>query len=52
MHRDDWDCVFLIQDKILKQLKPLNNKMFLAGGKEKSTAIERRKKINTGECDE
>lgn len=32
MHRDDWDCVFLNQDKILKQLKPLNNKMFLAGG--------------------
>jgi predicted nucleotidyltransferase component of viral defense system len=32
MHRDDWDCVFKNQDKILEQLKPLNNKMFLAGG--------------------
>ncbi len=32
MHRDDWDSVFKNQDKILEQLKPLNNKMFLAGG--------------------
>lgn len=32
MHRDDWDSVFNNQDKILQQLKPLNAKMFLAGG--------------------
>lgn len=32
MHRDDWESVFLNQDKILEQLKPLNDKMFLAGG--------------------
>jgi len=32
MHRDDWDSVFKNQDKILKQLKPLNDKIFLAGG--------------------
>ncbi len=32
MHRNDWDSVFKNQDKILEQLKPLNNKMFLAGG--------------------
>ncbi len=32
MHRDDWDSVFKNQDKILEQLEPLNNKMFLAGG--------------------
>jgi predicted nucleotidyltransferase component of viral defense system len=32
MHRDDWSSVFKNQDKILEQLKPLNNKIFLAGG--------------------
>ena len=32
MHRDNWDDVFENQDKILKQLKPLENEMFLAGG--------------------
>lgn len=32
MHRNDWESVFLNQDKILEQLKPLNDKMFLAGG--------------------
>ncbi len=31
MHRDDWNSVFKNQDKILVQLKPLNNRMFLAG---------------------
>jgi len=32
MHRDDWSSVFTNQDRILKQLKSLENKMFLAGG--------------------
>jgi len=32
MHRDDWEAVFKNQDLILMQLKPLENKMFLAGG--------------------
>ncbi|WP_419766981.1 nucleotidyl transferase AbiEii/AbiGii toxin family protein [Arcobacter sp.] len=32
MHRNDWSSVFKNQDKILEQLKPLNNKIFLAGG--------------------
>ncbi|MDX9902359.1 MAG: nucleotidyl transferase AbiEii/AbiGii toxin family protein [Aliarcobacter sp.] len=32
MHRDNWDNVFENQDKILKQLKPLENEIFLAGG--------------------
>ena len=32
MHRDNWDSVFENQDKILKQLKPLENEIFLAGG--------------------
>ena len=32
MHRDNWDAVFENQDRILKQLKPLENEMFLAGG--------------------
>ena len=32
MHRDDWESVFNNQDKILAQLKPLNNRIFLAGG--------------------
>lgn len=32
MHRDNWNDVFENQDKILKQLKPLENEMFLAGG--------------------
>lgn len=32
MHRDNWDAVFENQDIILKQLKPLENEMFLAGG--------------------
>ena len=32
MHRDNWDDVFENQDKILKQLKPLENELFLAGG--------------------
>lgn len=32
MHRDDWNSVFINQDRILKQLKPLQNEMFLAGG--------------------
>lgn len=32
MHRDNWDDLFENQDKILKQLKPLENEMFLAGG--------------------
>ena len=32
MHRDNWEHVFENQDKILKQLKPLENEMFLAGG--------------------
>lgn len=32
MHRDDWQSVFINQDKILKILKPLEKEMFLAGG--------------------
>jgi hypothetical protein len=32
MHRDDWSSVFKNQDRILKQLKPLESEMFLAGG--------------------
>lgn len=32
MYREDWSGVFINQDKILKQLKPLENKLFLAGG--------------------
>ena len=32
MHRDNWNGVFENQDRILKQLKPLENEMFLAGG--------------------
>jgi predicted nucleotidyltransferase component of viral defense system len=32
MHRDNWDSVFKNQDKILKQLKSLENDIFLAGG--------------------
>ncbi|MGM0623337.1 MAG: nucleotidyl transferase AbiEii/AbiGii toxin family protein [Campylobacterota bacterium] len=32
MHRDDWSSVFKNQDKILKQLKPLDAEIFLAGG--------------------
>ena len=32
MHREDWQSVFENQDKILKQLKPLEDKIFLAGG--------------------
>ena len=32
MHRDNWEHVFENQDKILKQLKPLENELFLAGG--------------------
>ncbi|MDN5063902.1 nucleotidyl transferase AbiEii/AbiGii toxin family protein [Aliarcobacter butzleri] len=32
MHRDNWNDVFDNQDKILKQLKPLEDKIFLAGG--------------------
>ncbi len=32
MHRDDWKSVFKNQDKILTQLKPLEDKIFLAGG--------------------
>ena len=32
MHRDNWNDVFKNQDKILKQLKPLEKEMFLAGG--------------------
>lgn len=32
MHRDDWTSVFQNQDKILMQLKPLEDEMFLAGG--------------------
>ena len=32
MHRDNWKHVFENQDKILKQLKPLENELFLAGG--------------------
>lgn len=32
MHRDDWNSVFKNQDRILKQLKPLESEMFLAGG--------------------
>ena len=31
MHRDNWDAVFENQDIILKQLKSLENEMFLAG---------------------
>lgn len=32
MHRENWQAVFVNQDKILKQLKPLEDEMFLAGG--------------------
>lgn len=32
MHRDDWKSVFQNQERILKQLKPLEDEMFLAGG--------------------
>lgn len=32
MHRENWEEVFKNQDKILKQLKTLDNKIFLAGG--------------------
>jgi predicted nucleotidyltransferase component of viral defense system len=32
MHRDDWSSVFTNQERVLKQLKPLENEMFLAGG--------------------
>ncbi len=32
MHRDNWEAVFKNQDKILAQLKPLEDKIFLAGG--------------------
>ena len=32
MHRDNWDSVFENQDRILKQLKPLESDLFLAGG--------------------
>jgi len=32
MHRDDWSSVFTNQDRILNQLKSLQNEMFLAGG--------------------
>lgn len=32
MHRENWQDVFVNQDKILKQLKPLEDEMFLAGG--------------------
>ena len=32
MHRDDWGSVYINQDKILKQLKHLQGKIFLAGG--------------------
>lgn len=32
MHREDWKSVFVNQDIILNQLKPLEDEMFLAGG--------------------
>jgi len=32
MHREDWKSVFINQDIILNQLKPLEDEMFLAGG--------------------
>ncbi len=32
MHREDWDAVYLNQDRILKSLKGLELDMFLAGG--------------------
>lgn len=32
MHRENWDEVFKNQDKILSALKPLEDKIFLAGG--------------------
>ncbi|HJE03680.1 MAG TPA: nucleotidyl transferase AbiEii/AbiGii toxin family protein [Aliarcobacter thereius] len=32
MHRDNWEAVFENQDRILKQLKPLENEILLAGG--------------------
>lgn len=32
MHREDWDAVYLNQDRILNSLKGLESDMFLAGG--------------------
>ncbi len=32
MHREDWDAVYLNQDKILNSLKGLKSNIFLAGG--------------------
>jgi predicted nucleotidyltransferase component of viral defense system len=32
MHRDDWDAVYLNQDRILQALKSLEDELFLAGG--------------------
>ena len=32
MHRDDWEAVYLNQDRILHALKSLEDKIFLAGG--------------------
>ena len=32
MHREDWDAVYLNQDRILNSLKRLESDMFLAGG--------------------
>ncbi len=32
MHRDDWNAVYINQDRILKALKELENVIFLAGG--------------------
>ena len=32
MHRDDWEAVYLNQDRILHVLKSLEDKVFLAGG--------------------
>ena len=31
MHRDDWNAVYLNQDRILQALKSLENEIFLAG---------------------
>ena len=32
MYRDDWQAVYLNQDRLLKAFKELENKIFLAGG--------------------
>ena len=32
MHRDDWEAVYLNQDRILRALKSLEDEIFLAGG--------------------